>query len=113
MYASFECPRCKSERFTLQLHVENTMEHNTGFLQCEECHQEIWIQGQKGTEFALLPNSYATPPRAFLDDERGHDWTAGPITDPAGYLPCGCHGSQRDHTCKDDYSGEVDERDQI
>ncbi len=23
-----------------------------------------------------------------------------PITDTAGYLPCGCHGSQPDHTCK-------------
>ena len=22
-----------------------------------------------------------------------------PVTDWAGYLPCGCHGSQRDHTC--------------
>ena len=22
-----------------------------------------------------------------------------PLTDVAGYLPCGCHGSQREHTC--------------
>jgi hypothetical protein len=22
-----------------------------------------------------------------------------PLTDPDGYLACGCHGSQRDHTC--------------
>jgi hypothetical protein len=24
----------------------------------------------------------------------------GPITDVGGYLSCGCHGSQRDHTCR-------------
>lgn len=24
-----------------------------------------------------------------------------PITDSGGYLSCGCHGSQRDHTCTD------------
>ena len=24
---------------------------------------------------------------------------ADPITDGGGYLPCGCHGSQREHTC--------------
>ena len=24
-----------------------------------------------------------------------------PITDTAGYLSCGCHCSQRDHTCRD------------
>ena len=22
------------------------------------------------------------------------------ITDSGGYLPCGCHGSQADHTCQ-------------
>ncbi|MFG1658092.1 hypothetical protein ACGFIY_16345 [Micromonospora chersina] len=22
-----------------------------------------------------------------------------PLVDVAGYLPCGCHASQRDHTC--------------
>lgn len=27
------------------------------------------------------------------------DGQAGPITDAGGYLECGCHGSQREHTC--------------
>jgi hypothetical protein len=37
-----------------------------------------------------------------IADDRGSDGdtTDWPIVDSAGYLPCGCHGSQRDHTCE-------------
>ncbi|MDR7277639.1 hypothetical protein [Catenuloplanes atrovinosus] len=31
-----------------------------------------------------------------------------PITDPAGYLPCGCHGTTREHHCRDNLSAEID-----
>lgn len=33
---------------------------------------------------------------------------AGPITDSAGYLNCGCHGSQPDHTCREREVPEYD-----
>lgn len=47
--------------------------------------------------------------RARLDswrtnrDQGGTDtWPADldPVTDSAGYLACGCHGSDRDHSCR-------------
>jgi hypothetical protein len=31
-------------------------------------------------------------------DERPEEWEV-PLLDTGGYLACGCHGSQRDHTC--------------
>lgn len=31
-----------------------------------------------------------------------------PITDQAGYLDCGCHGSRREHTCQDREYPEYD-----
>lgn len=39
------------------------------------------------------------------DDERdaeafSQDLLTDPIADSGGYLPCGCHGSQPEHTCK-------------
>jgi hypothetical protein len=38
----------------------------------------------------------------MIADDRGPDGdtTDWPIADSAGYLACGCHGSQRDHTCE-------------
>jgi hypothetical protein len=40
---------------------------------------------------ALFGFLYALPGASATFDE--------PITDVGGYLSCGCHGSQRDHTC--------------
>ncbi len=33
-------------------------------------------------------------------DERHDDGTEPPLLDVGGYLACGCHGSQSEHTCK-------------
>ncbi|MEQ4207921.1 hypothetical protein [Actinopolymorpha sp. B9G3] len=33
---------------------------------------------------------------------------ADPILDVGGYLPCGCHGTQRDHTCDLDETYDYD-----
>ena len=35
----------------------------------------------------------------LIDGRCDTDTLDDPITDVGGYLPCGCHGSQRDHTC--------------
>lgn len=45
------------------------------------------------------------PTQAEHDAEFGGDWNddvdqaEGDVVDAGGYLACGCHGSQRDHTC--------------
>lgn len=41
-----------------------------------------------------------------VDVQRSDERDIDPIADTAGYLTCGCHGSQREHTC--DLKGPVD-----
>lgn len=46
--------------------------------------------------------SRVNPVDVQRDDERDADEIlTEPITDSAGYLSCGCHGSWSDHICKD------------
>lgn len=42
-----------------------------------------------------------------------HLYDADPITDAGGYLSCGCHGSQREHSCKDQSVSEFNPADEI
>ncbi len=37
--------------------------------------------------------------RAYRDEHNTPASYFEPIVDTGGYLSCGCHGSQRDHTC--------------
>lgn len=82
------------------------------FLCVERDQNVLTLETSDGVRFMVTVVSVFTPvaiaESGFLADvvnERFQvgtlNWSEANIVDTGGYLPCGCHGSQKDHTCTD------------
>lgn len=58
----------------------------------------VWRLYGTGEARITLPDAL---PERFRKTRERYDWPAAPLLDTGGYLSCGCHGTQSDHTCAD------------
>jgi hypothetical protein len=70
--------------------------------------RSVHVDTGEGITVADRGSVTVVDPQPADDDQLGD--TEGEVVDGAGYLACGCHGSQRDHTCTlyAEGAGEVD-----
>lgn len=71
-----------------------------------------WFDLAYGTSFETVTDiaaglAFRLRLRVTPADENEQDEQDEPITDPAGAMPCGCYGTQRDHTCTTMGAGNV------